>query len=692
MNGRVHRIVKDRVAVLEIENPPMNALSQGTRRALADALARAEAETEIGAIVIAARGSVFVGSTELDELGQKPLEPHLPDLADRIEASAKPIVVAWHGVALSGGCEIGLAAHRRVMAKDARIGLPEVKLGLVPGAGGTQRLPRLIGLPAALDLIATGRLVGAKEALAIGLCDEIADGNPVPAATRLAQSLIGKMQPRLSLRAPPPPENGSWDAMIARVRREARGRIAPLRAIELVGHTLTLPYSAGAQAERHGFLDLLASDQSRALRYLFAAENAARRIAGPADTKPLPLRRIGIVGAGAMGVGIAILLAEHGFPVAILEAGDAGLAAGRERLGAALFRHAKTNALPDSRRAELASRITLGPEVAALAVCDLAIEAVSEDLGIKDEVIARLEGIIRHDALIATTTGYLDIEALANGMMRPERLIGLHFFAPAQATRIVEIAQPRRARREAIATALDLVRRLDRLTIPCGASEGLIGNRMLGKFRAQCEFMLEEGAMPAEIDSALEAFGLALGPFAAQDMAGLDIAHARRKRQAVIRNPAERDVPLVDRLHELGRLGQKAGRGWYRYAGGHRQSDPEIEALIRDHAMRSGRRRQSFTPALIQARIVAAMANEGARLLEDGVARRPLDIDLVMVHGFGFPTWRGGPMQEADARGLRGVLAIAQENAARDGAGFEVSALLGELAQAGGNFASRNNP
>ncbi len=690
MGGQVHRTTVDRVAILEIDNPPVNAMSQETRRALADALMRADSEPDIGAIVILARGKTFVSGADITELGQKPREPHLPDVVDRIEAASKPVVVGWHSTALGGGCEIGLAAHRRIMTRDARVGLPEVKLGLVPGAGGTQRLPRLIGLPAALDIIATGRMVDALEAFGIGLCDEVTDGDIREAALTAARGLIGKMQPRLSLRAPPPPDAGAWETMVQKVRRDARGRLAPLRAIELVGQTLTTPFAIGGPVERRVFFDLTASDQSRALRHLFFAERAVRHVPWVEAQSEPPIRSIGIVGAGAMGAGIAATFVERGFPVVLVETGESALAAGRERVAGLLARSIRYGRIPEAQRSEIAARLTFATELNALARCDLVIEAVFEDMALKAGLFSRLETLLPAEALIATNTSYLDIEAMADGLAHPERFFGLHFFSPAQIVKLVEIVRPRRAAPATIAAAHALAQRLEKIAVICGVCEGFIGNRILTKFRAQCEFMLEEGALPAEIDRALEAFGLAIGPFAAQDMAGLDIAWARRKRLAASRNPAERDVPLIDRLCEIGRFGQKAGRGWYLYREERREPDPEVESLIRRHANASGRRQLAFSPDMIQTRILAAMVNEGAKILMEGIAARPLEIDLVLVHGYGFPAFRGGPMQEADARGLRAVLAVTEANAARDGAGFEVAPLLGELLTSGRNFASLN--
>lgn len=687
MGGQVHRTTIDRVAILEIDNPPVNALSQPTRRALADAVARADAESEIGAILITARGRLFSAGADISELGQKPREPHLMDVIDRIEAASKPVVVAWQGMALGGGLEIGLGAHRRIMARDASLGLPEVRLGLMPSAGGTQRLPRLVGLPAALDLIASGRGIGAMEAFAIGLCDEVTDGDLRQAGIAAARALIGRMQPRLSLRPAPPPDAGSWNTIVEKTRREARGRLAPLRAVELVGQTLTAPYAIGSAAERRTFLELSASDQSRALRHLFAAERAVRRVPGLEGAVARPLGMIGVVGGGQRGAGIAATLIEHGLAVTLVERGDHALAAARERVAALLARAIRSGRIPETSRAAIAARASFSGDVATLARADLVIEAIVEEAPVKADLFARLETLLAPDAVIATNTSYLDIEAMADGLARPDRLVGLHFFSPAQVMRLVEIVRPRRASAAAIATALELVRRLDKIGVTCAAGRGFIGNRILGRFRAQCEAMLDEGLMPWEIDRALEAFGLGIGPFAAQDMAGLDIAWARRRRLAET-EPAEAILPLVGQLCERGHTGQKAGRGWYRYVEGRRQPDPETEALVRAHAAAFGRRRAALAPETIQIRALAAMVDEGAAILADRVAARPLEIDLVMVHGYGFPGWRGGPMQEADARGLRAVLAAAEENARVTGT--VVAPLLARLAATGGSFAALN--
>jgi 3-hydroxyacyl-CoA dehydrogenase len=476
---------------------------------------------------------------------------------------------------------------------------------------------------------------------------------------------------------------------VQKVTREARGRIAPLRAIDLVHQTLNTPYALGAPLERRTYLDLMASDASRALRHLFLAERAVRKVPGLERAKPLPEGPIGIIGVGTMGAGIAANLLEHGFAVILAEGSDAALQAGRERLATLMARAIRSGRIAESQRHEIARRVTFASDLAILAAAPLVIEAIADERAAKAELIGKLETLLPPAALIATTST-LHHEALAEDMAHPERFLGIHFFSPAPVMRLIEVVRTRRTGVDAMAAALTLARRLDKIAVVCAPCEGLIGNRILTKFRAQCDFMLEEGALPDQIDRALEAFGIAIGPFAAQDLAGLDIAWARRKRLAEARNPSERGVPLIDRLCEQGRFGQKAGKGWYLYRDGKREPDPEVAAMIRLHATTTGRRQSALTPEAIQARVLAAMVNEGAKLVSEGIVERPHAIDLVMVHGYGFPAWRGGPMQEADARGLRAVLAQAETNANRDGPAFAVAPLLPELLAEGRNFASLN--
>lgn len=686
--SEVVRVLRDgEVAILEIDNPPVNATSQAVRRALLDAVQRAQSENETRAILICGAGRTFTAGGDITEFGKPPREPHLPDVINRIEESAKPVVVAWHGTALGGGCEIGLGAHKRIIAKDGLVGLPEVKLGLLPGAGGTQRLPRLIGPVAALDLIATGRMVGAEEALRLGLVDQIAEGDLRAEGIALARSLIGQMQPRLSTRPTPPAEPEAWQAMVDRVNREAKGRVAPLRAIELVSQSLTLAFGIAQANERRAFFELMSSDQSLALRHFFSAERETGKRPELANIRSREISHVGIIGAGTMGSGIAVAFLDAGFRVTLVEADETALQAGIERINGLYQRSIRSGRMDEATRNARLTALQPTTDMAKLAETGLVIEAVFEDMAIKLELMKQLGRLLPASTLVASNTSYLDLEQMADALPGPERFLGLHFFSPAHVMKLVEVVRAARSSPETIATGLAIARKLKKIAVVTGVCEGFIGNRILAKFRAQCEFMLEEGALPREIDAAMEGFGLAMGPFAVQDLAGLDIAYARRKRLAPTRSPDERDVPIVDRLVDEGRLGQKAGRGWYLYENGKRSPDPAVEAMIRMHAAASGRPQRNFNASDIQNRIVAAMVNEGAKILAEGIAARAFEIDLVLVHGYGFPAWRGGPMHYADRVGLKNILSIAKTAAMRDGKGFEVAPLLEELAQSQRRFA-----
>lgn len=674
------------VGVIEIDNPPVNATSQAVRQGLLDAIRQARAEPGIKAVVIAGAGRTFTAGGDISEFGPPPREPHLPDVLAEIEASDKPVVAAWHGTALGGGCEIGLAAHARIIARGGSVGLPEVKLGLVPGAGGTQRLPRLVGAVAALDMIATGRMVGADEALRLCLVERIAAGDLREEAIAFAREQIGGTAPRTSLRPVQAPPASEWQAATDKVRREAKGRIAPLKAIELVETSIALPFVEGQPIERRAFFELMASDQSRALRHLFLAEREASKLPELAGVAPHEIAHVGVIGGGTMGAGIAVAFLDAGYRVTLLEANEAALVAGRERIEGLYQRSLRSGRISEAVRDERLSRLAATLELAELAPCELVIEAVFEDMQVKLDLLARLGAALPAETLIATNTSYLDIEAMADVLPAPERFLGLHFFSPAHVMKLLEIVRGRRTSPQALASAFAIGRKLRKIAVVSGVCDGFIGNRILAKFRAQCEFMLEEGALPQEVDAAMEAFGMAMGPFAVQDLAGLDIAWARRKRLAANRPADQRDVPLIDRLCEQGRFGQKAGRGWYRYENGKRRPDPEVEAMVRAHAVATGRPQKGFTEQDIQDRVVAAMVNEGAKILAEGIAARAADIDLALVHGYGFPAWRGGPVHHADTMGLAAVLAVAEVSAARDGRGFETAPLLRDLVARGHGF------
>jgi 3-hydroxyacyl-CoA dehydrogenase len=480
--------------------------------------------------------------------------------------------------------------------------------------------------------------------------------------------------------------------MVAKVKKDAKGRTAPLKAIELTETAIAEPFATGQPRERAAFFELMASPQSKALRHMFMAEREVARVPELAGVAPREISHIGVIGAGTMGSGIAVAFLDAGYHVTLMEANEDALQAGLDRVNGLYLRSIKSGRIDETVRLERLSRLTPTTDLAALAATGLVIEAVFEDMAVKLDLLGRLAKALPAETIIATNTSYLDLEVMADALPVPERFIGLHFFSPAHVMKLLEIVRARRTAKEVLATGLAIGKKLKKIAVIAGVCDGFIGNRMLARYRAQCEFMLEEGALPQEIDAALEAYGFAMGPFAVQDLAGLDIAWARRKRLAATRDPAERDVPLVDRLCEAGRFGQKAGKGWYLYVDGKRQVDPEIDALVRAHAAGTGRPQRSFTAAEIQDRVITAMINEGAHILGEGIAGRPFEIDLVLVNGYGFPNWRGGPMHVADETGLPAVLASAETLAARDGKAYAVAPLLRKLAAAGQPFASLNSP
>jgi 3-hydroxyacyl-CoA dehydrogenase len=639
--------VTDRIALIEINNPPVNASSQAVRKGLLEAIVAADQKSDIHAIVIACAGKTFVAGGDINEFGKTPLEPHLPDVVNRIENCSKPVVAAWHGTALGGGCEIGLACHSRVMTAGAKLGLPEVKLGLVPGAGGTQRLPRLIGMLPAFELVSTGRMVHAAEALKLGLCDEIAGGDLRQVAIAKAKAMIGKPLRRTGELIAASISDDLMEAELKKITAKARGQIAPITAAKLVRLASQTPLLDGMQEERATFMQLIDSPQSKALRYAFFAEREVSKRPDLTLGVARNIQQIGVIGAGTMGAGIAVAFADAGFEVTVIETSDTALEKGRERIEGLYQRSLTSGRITTEIKTERLARFSYSTMLSSLAKADLMIEAVFEDMAVKLDLLKRLEPVLKPDCVIATNTSYLDVNAMASILKNPENLVGLHFFSPANVMRLLEIVNAEKTSPDVLATAIEVGKRLKKVAVISGVCDGFIGNRILSKYRAQCEFMLEEGALPQEIDSALENFGFAMGPFAVQDLAGLDISWARRKSLAAKRNPSDRYVPLGDRLCELGRFGQKTGAGWYRYIDGKRTADPMFEEMVRAHAKASGYPQKQFKPEEIIACVLEAMSSEGQKILDEKITARALDIDMVFIHGYGFPAHRGGPMYAA---------------------------------------------
>ena len=634
--------IRDGIALVTLDNPPVNALGQAMRQALDQAVDRLGADPAVRAVVLAGAGALFVGGADITEFDRPPAPPHLPQVLERIERQAKPWIAALHGQALGGGLELALACHYRLAAAGTRLSLPEVTLGIIPGGGGTQRLPRLIGVAAAIPVVAETRALAADEALKLGLVDALLPEGPVlEAALDFARRAADLPLP-LPARDRPAADPGAevWDAAKARIAKSARGVSAPLQALAVLRLGVEQGVEAGLAEERATFLHLRQGEESAALRHLFFAERAALRPADLRGTAPRPVARVGVVGGGTMGVGIAAALRNAGYPVTLSERDEASLARATTALqgifDAAQRRGSLTEAEAQARMAGVAP-VT---GIAALADCDLVIEAVFEDLDTKRQVFADLARHCRPDAVLATNTSYMDPRSIVAGLPGPERYIGLHFFSPAQVMKLLEIIPLPDTSDTVRATAWDLARRLGKIPVRSGICDGFIGNRILRHYRTAAEALLRDGIGHAAIDAAMRGFGLAMGPFEMQDLAGLDISFLNRE---AARARGE-DVPETpgDLLVRAGRKGQKTGGGWYDYAPGDRTPRPS-DAVARLIAPLCAPPRNLPGPEIAR-QLVAAMAAEGQRILDEGIAASAADIDLVEVHGYGFPRAKGGPM------------------------------------------------
>ena len=669
--------------VLTVDNPPVNVLSQAVRGALLAALedaAQRIGRGEADRLVITGAGRAFVAGADAREFDGPALPPHLPEVLDRLVRL--PAVAAIQRAALGGGFEIALACRARVLGPHALVGLPEVTLGVVPGAGGTQRLPRLVGLAPALDLIATGRLVKAGEAMALGLADTMAD-DPVDAACALDPALLAR--PSLDDAPPPRADPAAVAAARDRAATRQRGQCAPLRAIALVARAADTPLADAMRSERETFLELRQSAPARALRHVFFAERSAGPSAALGTRDTTEIETALVVGGGTMGVGIAYALDRAGIAVTMLE--QDGNAASRTRSALARLFDDGVNR-GKIARAEADTALDNLPILvgdAPLPPVHLAIEAVFEDLAVKRAVFDRLAAALPRGTILATNTSYLDPNAIAVSLPRPERFLGLHFFAPAHVMKLLEIVRADRTAPETLATAFALAKRLGKIAVEAGICDGFIGNRILTRYRQTGDILLLEGALPWEIDAAMEAFGMAMGPYAVQDLSGLDIAFANRKRKGLRDAPGIRYVPIADRMvEEAGRLGRKSGAGWYAYdAGGARTPDPAVVALIEAASTEAGIERRPFAEETIQRRMMLAMIAETLDILGEGIARRPADVDLVMIHGYGFPRWRGGPSRLAEEWGLATLRAELADYAAADPLSWRVPALLDRLLTTG---------
>jgi len=693
MSDVVHYELQDTIGVISVNNPPVNALAQVVREGILNAVTTAQNDGS-EAIVLRCEGRTFIAGADITEFGKPPKDPWLPEVLSAIENSSKPVIAALHGTALGGGFEVALACHYRVAVGSARVGLPEVNLGLLPGAGGTQRVPRIAGVQAALDMITTGKPVAAPKAKEMGLIDAVVDGDDLAAAAvQYARDLVASGAPLKRIRDitidPSSVEPGFFDQARQRLAKRARGQIAPDRIVTCIEAAVKLPMDEGLQKERELFQELVQSPESAAMRHIFFAERQAAKIKDlPKETPQRAINKVAIIGGGTMGGGIAMCFANVNIPVVMVEVDDDALQRGlgivRKNYGITV-KKGKMSEEHMQSRLQLISGTTDYNDIADV---DLVIEAVFENLDLKKEIFARLDQTCKQGAILATNTSYQDVNAIAAATARPQDVLGMHFFSPANVMKLLEVVRGDDTADDALATAMQIGKKIGKVCVLSRVCYGFIGNRMLGGYGREAQMLLLDGCTSTQVDSALENFGMAMGPLAMGDLAGLDVGYKARQ--------ARTDLPDDPRLYrmgtllvEMGRHGQKTGSGFYQYDPETRArlADPEVESLIRQEAEKLGVEQRQISDEEILQRCFYPLINEGALILEEGIAQRPSDIDVVYVYGYAFPAAKGGPMFYADQVGLKNVYDKICEFRDRYGEQYwKPAPLLKELAEKGSSF------
>src|SRR5688572_24702644 len=698
MSNPVTTTIREGIAVIAVDYPPVNALGPGVPAAISEAIESAARDQSVSAIVFMGAGKTFVAGADINILervawGDREAACDLHPLLARIEDCSKPVVMAIHGTALGGGLEIAMAGHFRIAAADALLGQPEVNLGIIPGAEGTQRLPRLVGVAKALDMCVTGKPLKAAEAHAAGLIDRIVDGDLVDAAVRYARTVavtvrIRKTRERDEVLGTPEENAPLFAAARGLAAKTRRRQIAPGKVIDAIAAATTLTFGEGCRRERELFIECVEGAQAKALIHVFFAERAVTKIRGLSKDVPTrPITRVAVVGAGTMGGGIATACANAGLAVSVKDTTQAALDAGFATIRRNYDATVKRGRLTEDAAAERIARITPVLSYDAVATADVVIEAVFENMELKTHIFRELDAVAKPGAVLASNTSTLDIDALAAATSRPQDVVGLHFFSPAHIMRLLEVVRGERTGADVLATALALARRLGKVPVVVANCRGFVGNRMMFPYMYEAQFLVEEGATPEQVDRALTEFGMAMGIFAVDDMAGIDVAWRIRQELGHFQDPSGRRPLVADRLCERGRYGQKTGRGWYRYDEQRKASpDAEVIDLIRSTAREAGIAQRSLDDREIVERCLYALINEGARIVADGSAQRASDIDVIYTNGYGFPAWRGGPMFYADRVGLAAIHERIRQFERDYGARWTPAPLLAELARSGKTF------
>ncbi|MDQ2090723.1 3-hydroxyacyl-CoA dehydrogenase NAD-binding domain-containing protein [Marimonas arenosa] len=687
------------IAVVTVNNPPVNALGTAVRQGLVRAMDDIDADTSVKAAIIIGEGRTFPAGADIREFGQKPQPPALWEVCTRIEETTKPVIAAIHGTALGGGLEISLGAHYRIADPKGRVGLPEVLIGVMPGAGGTIRLPRIIGIAPALEIMVSGRQVPAQEAHALGIIDRLAETDLLDDAKTFARALIAegagprKTSDRTEGLGSDAENAAALQAARDGIVKKAKGLYAPARMVDSMEYSLSHSLLEASHYERDAFMSCLGTPQQQGLNHAFFAERASSKVPENGRAEPRPLNKIGVIGGGTMGAGITVAALNAGLNVTMVERDDESIAKGRQNVEKVYARDVQKGRKTEDQKAAIMARYIPSTDYADLADADLIIEAVFENMDVKKEVFGILDKVAKPGAVLASNTSYLNIDEIASATSRPQDVIGLHFFSPANIMRLLEIVIPSKASDDAIATGFALAKAMKKVPVRAGLCDGFIGNRILAKYGAAAAYMVEDGALPYAIDEALVNFGYPMGIHAMGDLAGLDIGWSNRKNKAASRsNDTRYTGTIADRICENGWFGQKTGKGWYVYEAGSRRGtpNPDIDAIITQARADLGITPRDFTEEEIIRRYLAAMINEGAKVLEEGIALKPSDIDVTFLFGYGFPRYRGGPMKYADMYGLENVLNDLREFEKEDPKFWKPAQLLVDMVEKGETFDDLN--